>query len=733
MAATNIPQLFKGLTSGITSDKSVLNVVPTELEEDSRNIKITRDGVLQPRRGADFVGQSDTGNYMHTIRTSATSAETSQESPNGINGAFRTSTGGLLDRTIVFQDNVFKIFDHQNLKNYDAPDQTITPANLSRINTEQKFYSVQMVFGDNRLFFTGKKIQPGYIYLKSDNSTFGIAYLSVHTRNLTAATAASSRVQYLGKYYECIEAHTSAATDLTNTDTFGETIFNRYWMELDNTTIPGGTSTWTAATAYTTNFDTTFSKYTTLASDLPIAVDFWDNRLWIATESKSYYSQIAIDVEDIKNTLSGTHEYSIFAQANDPFSTDDSSLAASDGGTITVDSGNMIDLKSMEDSMFIGTSTRVFEVRGATSSFSHTDFKVASVIDEGINGVENMVIANSKLYVFATTNIYGALDETRLAQSTPTKFGKIASTQIKDYYKDIPKLNKGTGRAVYSSTTEKIYFFHNGTTTTFDTDNRNVTGQNGYAKDILVLDIAGKTAESQDGNQSQVQNHIEIWTYADDADTGGTYIAGAFIATPTVPTFNTVVVGADTIVVGADTVIVGGASGATEGADEVVLIVMEKSISGSTATINATLGILESANLKDWEADGTRVTDYTSTALLGTQAFENLLDTQTVPYAIFVFEKLTDGTGSCLLRTSFNFSEPTTTGEGTGKTSTQTEIYLDTKNVAGGTVSMTNYKATYYKHRIQGRGIVFQPSLENTAGKDFKLLGWGQLVKTKRR
>lgn len=736
MPNIDVPLLLKGATGGTTSERTVLNILSTHLEEDTRNIEVRRDGGVRPRRATDFIAISDSASYMHDIRTASTALETSQESPSGIYADFKTSDGELVEKTIIFQDNVFKIYQHNNLKNFDAPNQTINPGIYA--DTQQKWHSVQMVFADNRIFFVGKKIQPGYLYLDPNNNTLNIVYLSLHRRDLDTATAVSSRVKLNGKLYECVEAYTSNATDLTNNDIFGELIFNRYWMEVDNTGDISGVSAWAASTAYTTNIVKVYDKYLPLSTVNPHTVAYWDNRLWWGTDSNLFYSQAAVGVEDAKTntTPSGTHEYSLFLQSADPYDTTDPTPVASDGGSIKPDAGKLWQLLNAEDSMFVGTSTQISEIRGATADFTHTDFKKGRVISEGINGLDNMVIADNRLYIFANNNIWAAVDEQRVSQTAYTKFSKVGGKKIKSYYIGIPKLNKGTARAVYSSTREKIYYFHNGSSTTFDSTNRTITGQNGYARSVMVVDISGTTTDIDPvPNEVFVENDIQIWDYEDHADSGGTYMAYAFSGAPTNPSFNSVVVGADTVIAGAgNNVIVSGLSGSQEGSDEIIVIAMERSVTAGTATIRASMTILESTSLQDWNSDVTRSTDYVSNADFGTQTFEDITSDKGIRFLLFAFEKLAAGTGSCLCRTSFNFAAPTTLGEGTGKTSGQTEVYLDTKNVgSGGTVSLENYKATTYKHRVRGRGVAFQVSLENTPGKDFVLLGWGQLIKAKRR
>lgn len=734
MATNNVPLILKGLSAGFNSERSVMTILPTALESTSRNVDILRDGSFQPRRGIDFVGLSTSAAYIHSIRSATVSAEPDQESPSAIYAQFKTSDGEVVEKDVIFQDLVFKVFNHTNLNNFDSPDQTINPS--ARVGSEQKYHNVAMVFGDNKIFFAGKHLQPGYLYLSSDNTTLVVKYLSIHTRDLYNATAASSRVKLNGKYYECIEAHTAATSHLTDLDSYGELVFNRYWMELDNSAIPGGAATWTNGVAYTTNIVRDSSKYAALAGINPHTVDFWGNRLWLGTDGKIYYSQVAVDVEDAKTstTPSGTHEYGLFLTEGDPFNTTDPDPGAADGGTITPDAGKVWQIISADDSMFVGTSSQIEEIRGATTSFKHTDFKKERVINEGVNGVDNMVAADNRLYVFGNNNIWAAVTEQRASQAATTQFAKFGSKKVKTYYTAIPKLNKGTARAVYSPTKEKIYYFHNATATTFDAVARSIAGQNGYASSIMVLDISGTIQDLDPSQEPFVQNQVVIWDYADTAHIGDPYIAYGFTAAPTNPSVDTIVVGADTVVVGADTVVRSGLSGSQEGSDAICVIAMQRTVVSSNVSIKAGVAILESTQLKDWYSDVDLRTDYTANADMGTQTFEDVTSVKAMKYLVFVFEKLTDGTGSCLCRTAFNFSNPTLAGEDTGKTSGQTEVYKDSRTVGeSGTVSMTNYKATYYKHKVRGRGLAFQISLESTPGKDFKLLGWGQLVKMVRR
>lgn len=729
--------VFKGLTGGLTSEKSVLNIVPTELEAESRNIEILRDSSLRPRRGADFVGLSASAAFMHTHRTGTAAAELAQESMTGVFAPFKTSSGALLDLDIEFQNLSFKAYTHTLLKDYNAPYQTITPTITTDITALQIPYTVILKFAKNRVFFAGKHIKPGYIYLKADNTTLGIRYISIHIRDFNVATTASSRVTYSGKFYECVFAHTSAATDVTNFDAYGELVFNKYWVELNNQDIPVvPPAVWSGASvSYSTNVSQVVNKHAAATATNPYCVDFYDERLWLATEDRVYYSQVILDVDNVKSTATGTVEFGLMMSYADPFSTTDADPAPTDGGEIPIASGKIWQILSVEDSMFVGTSKAVQEIRGISSRFSSTSYKISDVINEGVNGVANMAIADNKMYVATTSNIWASIQQQRVIQGSTTVFGKVGNSKIKTYYQDIAKINKGTAYMIYSPLKEKIYYFHNNGISPFDTTHRTVLGQIGYAKNIMVIDVSAPGIEAETQEQQSLRNHIEIWEYADTAHRGDVYIASAYLSDPISAAKSAVVVGVQNqVIAGAgNRVMMSSASGVDIGGDEIILLLMQRTPSGGNVVLTVSVGVLESESLRDWDSSAEHRKDYTAVAHLGTQTFENFLDSKTVTYATFIFEKQRAGLCSCLFRSSFNFAKPTALGESTGKTSGLTEIYKDVKKVAHGSIDLSNYKATWYKHKVRGRGVAFQPTLQNTPGKDFRLYGWGQLAQVKRR
>lgn len=732
MTTQLVPANLKGLVKGITTEKSVLNIQANELATESRNIEMLPDGSIRPRRGVDFISQGDSGNYIFTTRTGSTASEISQESPSAIYAPFRTSTGELLERVVCFQDLKFQVFKLSNLNNYDSPDQTIDPTSTN-VNTDQKYYNVCLHFADNKVFFAGRKMRPGYLYLDTDNVTLQIVYLEVHTRDTINNTAASTRRKNDGVLYECIEAHTSSSTNEPGTGSD----WIRYWNRLDSTGDLSGETAWATSQSYTTNILKKFPQDSVLGTINPHFITFGLGRLWIVTDDRIYYSRVITESatsDSDTTTANGANEYRTFYQDADPFDTNDNSPVASDGGFIEISDGIGQQIVVLQDRIFYSTTSKIFEIKGVSGKFSNIDFENVVAINEGVNGVNNMVVADRVVYVFGTGNIWVSREQDTQDSTARTKFNTVGNSRIKTYYKAIPRLNKGSGRAVYSAEKRAVYYFHNGTSTNFDNENRNVQGQPGYARNILRIQVESQEEAAAKQEEGVVTDSIQLWEYTDDADSDGAYIAYAFVTPPISDAENTVVVGTDTVLVGTDTVTIPSLSGAEEGQDELIVIGMQRSVSGTTVTIKTAFARLESTALRDWDSDTNLRTNYTAKAFLGTQTPNDLVDKFQVKYLVFIFEKLTDGTGSCKLRTSFDFVSPDSTGETIQKATGEIQIYQDDLIVgSGATVDQASYDYVWKKHRVRGRGRSFQIALYNEANKDFKLMGFGQELKLKRR
>ena len=710
-----------GFSGGLNTEKSVLSVLPSEMMAGSINVDIAPNGSVRPRSGIDFIGESSSTGFLQTLRTEATATDAYQESPSAIFVRFTSTTNTLVDRVVVFADGKFKIFlfTEAALKTFDTPYQTITPGN--RVALSQRNKNIHYAFGDNKLFFSGDKIQQGYLQLASNNTDLEVVYLEIRTRNIAATDYAQvgSRVKNTVSSnvyaYEAIAAHTSvAATDEPGVGSAWET----KWVRLD--VEPTSLTAWANTTGYVANI-VRRNLYTETMSDSlvrPDAIWFWKSRLWIALGNRVYYSQVGTRADKYQN----------FYQEADPFSTSDSDPVEGDGGSFLSEGGKVLQLMSLGNSMFFSTPTGIYEVRSQGVGFNHTNFSVTKILNDEIQSTNAMVVAEDTLYVFANGNIWRTIGRDSLLTDDRTVFESAGDDQIQTLYASIPRANKGSAYPVYNPATRRIYWFHSSETTSFDTSYRGYEGYTGYATNCLVMDVkVTRGTVTQESTTSKVaKNTYSLWEYNDGASSELAYIAYAFLAPPVTITSNIVLAGADTVIANTDTVI-STASDSTEAIDrKLYCLIWKRDISGSNAITSGAIGQVLSGALYDFALDSANTQEYTAKIFTGVQTYGDVLHNKSTTYILFLFERVADGLGSCLLRTAYNWSPGTSTGQLTHKTSSQIEVYKESK-VAGSTVLTTELNDyTWYKHRVRGRGKSFQIILESQPGMDFNLIGWAQ-------
>lgn len=724
MGTQKLLQNISGFSGGLNTEKSVLNILPSEMANGSINVDIDADGSVRPRTGVDFLAESDNTGFLQTLRTESTGTDDTQESPSGVFARFTASDATLVDRVVVYANNVFKVFllTEASLATFDTPSQTITPT--SRVGSEQREKNTHWTFGDNKLFFCGDKLQFGYISLAANNTDLEITYLEIRTRNLldTDYAQVGSRVKNTTSgnvyAYEAIVAHTSGSGSPTDEPGDGATWQNN-WVRLD--IEPTGESAWATSTAYVANIQRTNTYTETMSNSLirPDAIGFWKARLWIILGDRIYYSQVGIRADKYQN----------FYQAADPFDTADPLPVEGDGGSFLSEGGKGLQLLPLGNSMFFTTPSALYEVRSSGVGFDHTNFSVTQVLNEEIQSTNAMVIAEDTLYLFGNGNIWRTIGRDNLLTDDRTVFESVGDNKIQTLYSGIPRANKGSAYPIYNPSTRKIYWFHSQATTDFDTAYRDIEGYSGYARHCLVLDVKvtrGLTPQDDQANRI-AKNTFSLWEYNDGANSELAYIAGSFLAPPIEGANSVVLAAADTVIDGSSDTVIAGTSSDTESSNrKLYCLVWQRSETGGNAITKGAIGQALSGALFDFPLDGTNTQEYTAKIFTGVQTYGDVLHNKATTYILFLFERLINGVGSCLIRTAYNWSPGTLAGEATNKTSAQKEVYKETKIAGGVSISTANHTHTWYKHRVRGRGKSFQIVLESTPGLDFRLIGWSQ-------
>ena len=748
-----------GFTDGLNTEASVLNVLPSEFMDGTTNVVLHQNGSVRRRKGVDFLGASAGGGFLQTVRTGSISAELKQESPAAAHVRLTAPNGSIVEKIVADINNEFWVFDvtATALKNIDAPTQTIsrTVSGIVHSDPEQKYHNMQFAQSGNRLFFAAGHCHPGYLQVASDNESLEVVYINILIRDPDAAAINTQKKNGSPSVgYECIKAHTSAADDEPGVGANWET----YWFANEGATSFGA---WGSGTGYTTTFLNRYDKRTSVVSSdtFPTTVSFFAGRAWYAGDPKFpnnvYYSQVVVNDGDLE-------KYHQFA---DPFDTSDSAIVADDGGVIAFQGAGLVRrLLTLGTSIFVCSNTGIWQVTGPQSSFKATDFTTFNVLNDGVDGPENVVAVDDEFVIFGQDTIWrstiqSSLNVTTAGQAT---FKSLSENRVETLYTAIPTASKRAARALYNPSERRIYYFYNKTSTDFD-NSYSSKEQPGYTKNCLVLDTRFQDdilpTEQQQKLRRTTKGAFFVYEFNDGANSELPYIACPFIS-PDIPSVDEAVVAQGVVVTNSSAVAV-NAAGAPNPQDVVLCIAMRRAETAPNVTIEAAFATLNTSVLKDWSSSSTYATSYSSPIFSGVQTGGDALHNKNLTYLHLVFERVeggvlaSDGTdltpGGCFMAVSWdyattagapghtNFYNQITSGSGANNVAagsganlvysidSKRQVYIParfTNDLAGS--GSTDYSHVYYKHRVRGRGKAFQVLFTNDSDKDYNLIGWAE-------
>lgn len=741
MSTRKLQQEVTGLAGGLNTEASVLNILPSEMMDGSVNVDILTDGSVRRRKGVDYIGQADSGGFTHQLRSSTKSNETSQESPAVAAVKLTAPNGSLVERLVVDLNNEFRIFELTNtaLKNINSPKQTLTRGS-DALDT-QKFVNMQFAQSGDRLYFAGRDIKPGFLSVDTDNESLIATYIDVIIRD-PAANKLNDRkkntVDGDELWFECIEAHTSSATDEPG---IGAN-FPQFWFQLEGE-IPSSISAWATATDYKTVFIKRYNKRNvpTSGDTFPTTVEFFAGRVWWSGDPKFpndiLFSQVINDIDDVE-------QYHQFA---DPFFGDDPDLVSDDGGRLQLQGAGAVKrMIAVGTSLFIGSNTSLWQISGPSGVFKATDFLTSKVLNDGIDGPGTMVSFDQELMVFGQSSIWKSEISTNISSTDvgQAKFTNVGQDRIIGLYQNIPRRNKAAAQTIFNPGTNQVVYFYNKTRTTFDNSfNRN--DQPGYVRHVLLFDTRERTESFATDTLSQLDQKRRVvgafthYEFADNALDSTPYIAAPFVTKDVPSQDETVIVtdstGAQTVVdsdgVSFDTVV---AAGDAEAKDVVHFLGLNRlNPSGDVINIEAMFGTFNTSQLTDWSSDSTTDVTYVSKIVLGVQTMGSSLLKKALLKLFFVFKKVesnvldADGfdltPGGAFLITGANFAVDSTSD----KYSDPVSIYFpDRINYAVEGGATDGHDHTWYQHRVRGRGTAHQLTILNDSNKDFHLVGWTQ-------
>jgi len=717
---------ISGFTDGINTEASALNVLPSEMMLGTTNIELLNNGEVRPRRAIDFIGANSSGNFMHELRTSSRGDELKQESPTPYRVELNAPNGAVVDRIVVDINNEFHIYEVTNagLKEGGAPLQVLT---RNRTHDNQKFYTMSFAQSGDKLYFAGRHSQPGYLKVGSDNTSLELEYFDVTVRD--SGAIAENTVRKVGDaWYECKEAHTSSADNKPGSGADEQ----RYWFQKDGK-APTGVTAWANATSYTSNLVKLYDKNAVPVSTdtYPTTVAFFAGRVWLSGDPKNPNDEL-FSVVIVKDS-----DTELFLQRADPFFEDDPDLVKNDGGVISIQgSGLIMQHVAVANSLFIGTTLNIWQVTGPSGIFEATDFSVNSILADGVGSNKSMAKVRDELVIFGYTNIWKSEINTSTASTDTGRaaFTSISEERIQSYYDSIPRDVKDAALAVYNESEQRIYFFHNASKTDFERAH-NTYKQPGYYTSCLIVDTRFRddvidNQQDPTNLNRRVRGAFFIYDFADTGLEGKPYIAAPFVCKDVPPNNDPVVIDTDAVTVDGDPVVTAANASSK---DVILFLAMSRSNSGGNTTINRGFGTFNTSVLRDWDSDTNNAVYYDAIILSGLQTFGNIQVNKNIMYLFFVFKKVETGIldednmdsnpGSCLLSTAWNWSDTS----GHPKFSSQQEIYVPLRwnygLIDSGDDGETHKK---YKHRVRGRGHTMQLKLQNTQGKDFRLVGWTQ-------
>ncbi len=726
-----------GFHSGLNTEASVLNVLPSELMDGSINITIQQNGSILRRLGIDFIGADFDGNFLHTVRNNSPETdEVDAECPATVFVRLTAPNGSLVERIVTDINNQWQVYkiDRDGLVNFDSPFQTSTRTSVSY--REQKLHHVSYAQSGRRVYFTGYHLLPGYFEVSADNSTLTFVNYDVIIRN-PEATQLNDQVKRtissVSRWFDCIEAHTS---DSVNRPGDGTGNWQRYWAE-NFSAVPSSPATWLTATGYVTQFIKRYdtNSVPTVSDTYPSTVEFFAGRVWLSGDV-SFSNEILFS-----QVIDNDSKINRFYQAADPFDATDANLADDDGGLITIQGAGVIfRLLAQSGSLFIGTNTGIFQISGPDGVFKATNFARSLILDERIGGHYNLEKVDQEFVIFGESSIWLSKIEKSISVTTTGEpsFVNLSEPKIATFYRNIPKSEKASALVLYNANERKLYYFFNSASKIFSIKhNKHFPFHPVYFTNCLVMDtrfiaelLPFEAQESAQFNR-RVKGAFYLYEFNDGGDAGKPYIAFPFKSLNSVGSTDFLVDNSDSLLLNnaGDSLVV---RGEFQNKDSIMFVIGQRIDNGDgTVDINNAFGILEGYSNVDWASDSMYSISYNSKAIFGTLTGGDIRHVKGGAYLYALFDQtesnvldanLVDITqGGAIIRVAVMWATSTASpyyGDATA-------VYFPGRfGLTRNTGAEDGHSHTWFNKRIRGRGNAVQFILESTVDKPFHLTGW---------
>lgn len=408
----------------------------------------------------------------------------------------------------------------------------------------------------------------------------------------------------------------------------------------------------------------------------PSVCAFYSGRVWYAGvgyrgfESKVYFSQILLNIEDAGNCYS----------REDPSSENFDQLQADDGGWLTISGiGLIYKLVPMGSSLIVFGSNGIFQITGSTGiGFTALDYSVNYVSSVKCLSPTSFVDVEGASSFWTVEGVYIIAP----GQNNTVQVQSLSDQKIKEYYLDIPLNCKRFARGAYDPRSHTIQWLFR------DTEPSTLTETYSFTHILNFNTIAGG---------------FYPWTFPDsDVTVNGIFLSEGFGADPEVLD---VVQGVDDIVVGADQVIITSFG-------NLILDFSNKFIVSypDSGSYKFTFADYANQDFLDWLSYDDEGEDAEATFTVGykipTQGAKRFN-----PTYLYLFSDLRDiDETDFYFQSVWNFSN----SGNSGKESSRQRI----------THTSGNFDIVRNRLKVRGSGYVVQYRYTSIPGKPFNILGW---------
>lgn len=746
---------------------------PEGASVDELNCDLRRDGSRRRRLGVSY----EENNVLSTFTFST-------------QDTFSTGTwsnaGGLSDKEflVIQQGTTLRFYDKGSVP-YSDGEQSFTVdlttyehAGSAGANTEKcQFASIQ-----GYLVVSSAAIDTFFIEYDDTTQTISEETISISVRDFEWQGDTST-------YFE--EVATASASTERKYDTYnagwldqqptGDNVLNEYLT--DNSAYPPLTHPWYSGKDSNGDFNDDIWKKvytgTTLTGNGKFILDFYAkdrstasgvSGIAIEYENSRFKSVAAFSgriwyagLESQKNSgniffskvIENSQDFGKCYQTNDPTSEVISDLLDSDGGVIKIpDAINIKIIYPFQQSIFVFAENGVWQITGVDGVFKASAYAVNKVSRVGIRSPQSFVSADG-------TPIWWSQYGIQTLSFDPVSGGgqenNITASTIQSFWDAISPSSKDKVVSVYDSISKRCYWFYPDNDETVDTKLNNV----------LVLDLnleafypwrvsdetsttdyllggafyTGFGAGQQELTVTTDGDTNTVYTASGGSDVNaGSFVTNTIYIIKTVGTTDFTLIGASSNTVGEVFTATGAGSG-TGVATTANLLISEQSspfVSGDPSIVlivrdggtnKMTMATFSSRDFLDW---GTA--DYTSFAEAGYDFVGDLTVAKNSPY-IDVYcrtteegfelsegEYVTIRPSSILVSSAWDFNDNFSTAQQGYRL--KQPVVVDTDNLSNWDYPDTTIRT---RLKLRGRGRSLRLRFESETGKDFNLLGYGQV------